>query len=242
MKKYQLKIMIKNSKPPVWRRCIVPSSITFAQLETILNVVMGWKNDKESGFEFYYRKLVLSKNKSEESKMEYKNSNEEMINCYMEEDEWFTYTYNLKQPCQHRVEIEEIIEDEAPEAKVIKFKGNCPTGEDEEYQMDVVNNTLKELAKSQYNGVELEEKMEEQLHNIIGQLFSKMNNDETIDKEKAMEQKNILPDAIQVNRMNTALVQSKNTKTVYRTERKIYPNDPCFCGSGKKYKHCCKNK
>lgn len=28
-----------------------------------------------------------------------------------------------------------------------------------------------------------------------------------------------------------------------RAEKKIYPNDPCFCGSGKKYKKCCgKNK
>lgn len=24
-----------------------------------------------------------------------------------------------------------------------------------------------------------------------------------------------------------------------KTERKIYPNDPCPCGSGKKYKKCC---
>ena len=30
------------------------------------------------------------------------------------------------------------------------------------------------------------------------------------------------------------------TKTsVKRTEKKIYPNDPCPCGSGKKYKNCC---
>ncbi|MBQ7666782.1 MAG: SEC-C domain-containing protein, partial [Kiritimatiellae bacterium] len=24
-----------------------------------------------------------------------------------------------------------------------------------------------------------------------------------------------------------------------RNEKKIYPNDPCPCGSGKKYKKCC---
>ncbi len=24
-----------------------------------------------------------------------------------------------------------------------------------------------------------------------------------------------------------------------KTEKKIYPNDPCPCGSGKKYKNCC---
>ena len=27
-----------------------------------------------------------------------------------------------------------------------------------------------------------------------------------------------------------------------RTETKIYPNDPCPCGSGKKYKQCCGRK
>ena len=27
-----------------------------------------------------------------------------------------------------------------------------------------------------------------------------------------------------------------------RAEQKIYPNDPCPCGSGKKYKQCCGRK
>ena len=27
-----------------------------------------------------------------------------------------------------------------------------------------------------------------------------------------------------------------------RTEKKVYPNDPCPCGSGKKYKQCCGRK
>ncbi|MEE1033197.1 MAG: SEC-C metal-binding domain-containing protein [Agathobacter sp.] len=26
------------------------------------------------------------------------------------------------------------------------------------------------------------------------------------------------------------------------TSKKVYPNDPCPCGSGKKYKLCCKGK
>ena len=28
-------------------------------------------------------------------------------------------------------------------------------------------------------------------------------------------------------------------KPVQRTSEKVYPNDPCPCGSGKKYKQCC---
>ena len=27
-----------------------------------------------------------------------------------------------------------------------------------------------------------------------------------------------------------------------RAEKKVYPNDPCPCGSGKKYKQCCGRK
>ena len=32
---------------------------------------------------------------------------------------------------------------------------------------------------------------------------------------------------------------NKISGTVKREGKKIYPNDPCPCGSGKKYKKCC---
>ena len=36
--------------------------------------------------------------------------------------------------------------------------------------------------------------------------------------------------------------EKKNARTIH-VEKKVYPNDPCPCGSGKKYKKCCgKNK
>ena len=36
--------------------------------------------------------------------------------------------------------------------------------------------------------------------------------------------------------------EQKNARTIH-VEKKVYPNDPCPCGSGKKYKKCCgKNK
>jgi hypothetical protein len=36
--------------------------------------------------------------------------------------------------------------------------------------------------------------------------------------------------------------EAKNMHTIVRTEKKVGRNDPCPCGSGKKYKHCCMNK
>ena len=39
------------------------------------------------------------------------------------------------------------------------------------------------------------------------------------------------------NKDDTALKEPKK-----RADKKVYPNDPCPCGSGKKYKHCCGRK
>lgn len=40
-----------------------------------------------------------------------------------------------------------------------------------------------------------------------------------------------------------SLYKEQKSSTTIKKEAKIYPNDPCPCGSGKKYKKCCgKNK
>lgn len=36
--------------------------------------------------------------------------------------------------------------------------------------------------------------------------------------------------------------ETPKVKTFVRTEQKVGRNEPCPCGSGKKYKHCCANK
>ena len=33
-----------------------------------------------------------------------------------------------------------------------------------------------------------------------------------------------------------------NSSTMFRTKKKIGRNEPCYCGSNKKYKKCCLNK
>ena len=38
------------------------------------------------------------------------------------------------------------------------------------------------------------------------------------------------------------LYKEQKESTTIRKEQKIYPNDPCPCGSGKKYKKCCGRK
>ena len=39
---YQIKVTLADSKPPIWRRLLVPSTITLAKLHDILQMAMGW--------------------------------------------------------------------------------------------------------------------------------------------------------------------------------------------------------
>ena len=50
-------------------------------------------------------------------------------------------------------------------------------------------------------------------------------------------------DSILTEERRTELYREQNASGTVRNTHKIYPNDPCPCGSGKKYKKCCgKNK
>ncbi|GAF92417.1 unnamed protein product, partial [marine sediment metagenome] len=37
-----LRITLKNTKPPIWRRVAVTSDITLRQLHEVIQIVMGW--------------------------------------------------------------------------------------------------------------------------------------------------------------------------------------------------------
>lgn len=43
-KTYQIKIALKESKPSIWRRILVPSNLLFSDLHKIIQTTMGWEN------------------------------------------------------------------------------------------------------------------------------------------------------------------------------------------------------
>lgn len=181
MKAFRIKIAIKNSHPPIWRRCIIPEGLTFSDLTHVLNIVMGWGGYHLSSFEFDNLKLRIEDEYDffGYDDYEYLEPSQTPIGPLMESEKWFTYTYDFGDNWQHRVTIEEIIPDyEYDYPMVIKYKGDTPyedcggifgyydlletlqnpenpdyedmrdwagDPEDQRYDMDSVNEKLKEM-------------------------------------------------------------------------------------------------
>lgn len=129
MKAYQMKIMIKNSHPPIWRRCIVPAGLTFSQLSFLLNEIMGWFGNHLSMFEFYHLGIVLE---DDPERLQWGNRKimdaiNTPIEPFMDTENWFTYIYDLGDYWEHRVEIEKVLSEyEYDYPMVLKYKGDTP--------------------------------------------------------------------------------------------------------------------
>lgn len=129
MKAFQMKIVIKNSHPPIWRRFIVPSGLSFSQFSIVLNEVMGWCGYHLSEFEFYHRGISFLEDSREDMFYESQgfDSAEYIIDEFMEKEEWFTYYYDFGDDWAHRVTIEKVLRGyEYNYPMVLKFKGDTP--------------------------------------------------------------------------------------------------------------------
>ena len=61
MEFYQLKITRKGTKPPVWRRCLVPADTDFAKLAAMLEDILEYADTENYEFEFFQKKLRLQR-------------------------------------------------------------------------------------------------------------------------------------------------------------------------------------
>ena len=155
MEFYQLKIIRKGTKPPVWRRCLVPSNITFAQMAAVLEEILEYSFTDRYEFEFYQEKVHVREYREDEPQVtsyqyDFSNASNTFVNDLLDKMTWFTFrvkTNEQKLP-EYRAEVEKklpaVSEDGGALCPVIMKE---KTGAEEEFWSDTEqkNKRLAEL-------------------------------------------------------------------------------------------------
>jgi hypothetical protein len=123
---YQLKVTLDESKPPIWRRILVPGDVTLEKLHYIIQVAMGWTNSHLHQFmvgQTYYGEP------HPDYGFEMKNERRARLNqIASREGSRFRYEYDLGDSWLHDLLVEKILEPEPGQWYPVCIEGKraCP--------------------------------------------------------------------------------------------------------------------
>ena len=123
---YQLKIVLVGISPMIWRRILVSSDSTIADLHYIIQIVMGWKEEHLHQFLIHGVHYGIS----------YPGTGGFIHNAHqvklsqfgLREREKFSYEYDFFSNWKHQIRVEAISPDESERLLPVctAGKGNCP--------------------------------------------------------------------------------------------------------------------
>jgi len=124
---YQIKVTLKGSKPPIWRRIQVPCNITLAELHRILQAVMGW-------WDYHLHQFIVGRtyygvpHPDYYDYMEMRDENQVRLNQIADEGSKFVYEYDFGDSWEHVLLVEKVLEPEPDRQYPVCIKGKraCP--------------------------------------------------------------------------------------------------------------------
>ena len=128
----QLKIILKWTKPPIWRRILVKKEITFYDLHQIIQIVMGWENDHL--FEFKLNNTRIGEPDEEFEDIDFGSN--KVLDAFtltlssqnLNTKDKFEYEYDFGDSWKHQILVEKILpkEEKRVYPMCIGGKLNCP--------------------------------------------------------------------------------------------------------------------
>jgi Plasmid pRiA4b ORF-3-like protein len=123
---YQLKITLKDARPPIWRRVQVASDITLGKLHQIIQVAMGWTN---SHLHAFLIKGVEYGQPMPEYDFDVKNEQRVKLSQIVTGEKCkFLYTYDMGDNWEHEILVEKVLPAEAKMRHAVCLTGKraCP--------------------------------------------------------------------------------------------------------------------
>ena len=129
---YQFKVKLRGAtKPPVWRRVLVPADFTFSGLHAVIQEAFGWWNEHLYCFGDtpYRRQLTIAEpNEDDWDEPDY-NAREFTVGEFFGEGtgaQNLCYVYDFGDDWIHDITLEQVIDRESSHATCTAGKGACP--------------------------------------------------------------------------------------------------------------------
>lgn len=123
---YQLKITLKDARPPIWRRVLAPDNLTLNQLHQVIQVAMGWYDAHLHEFEIAG---VSYGSPDFDFGIDMKDDNRVRLSQVIGKNtKRFRYTYDFGDDWVHVIEVEKVLPYE--QGRIYPFclagKRSCP--------------------------------------------------------------------------------------------------------------------
>ncbi|WP_169543594.1 plasmid pRiA4b ORF-3 family protein [Sneathiella aquimaris] len=103
----QLRISLLDIKPEIWRRVIVPNTLSLVELHAVLQGAMGWQDSHLHAFEIGGKRFEIPEDGSCDSNEDYFDERNFSLRDVLIDLQSFTYIYDFGDDWEHLVEIEE---------------------------------------------------------------------------------------------------------------------------------------
>ncbi len=126
---YQLKVTLRESKPPIWRRIQVPDNITLDRLHMILQHVMGWINSHLYKFEIAGKEYSIPDPDDDFYELHFIDSRRTRLNKVISREKArFRYEYDFGDSWEHDILVEKILPAESSTLYPVCLAGKraCP--------------------------------------------------------------------------------------------------------------------
>ena len=123
---YQIKVSLRGLRPTIWRRILVPSTMTLAQLHDTIQIAMGWSDAHLHQFVVNDDYFGIP-----DSEFPDDTKNENFYKLYQilrKEKDYLLYEYDICDSWEHKVVLEKVfpLQKDIPLPQCIKGQRACP--------------------------------------------------------------------------------------------------------------------
>lgn len=125
---YKISVELEEIEPIIWRRFLVPSTVTLHRLHLILQEVMGWTNSHLYRFEIGKKEYGMPNPDNEFYELDFENSMRAKLGATVASERKFVYEYDFGDGWTHKLTVEDIIDAKPRERYPLCLEGEraCP--------------------------------------------------------------------------------------------------------------------